>query len=128
MLKPLGILVATLVLGGCDYPLFSGDNSRDVVVAATEASPNSTHVATVYMMSGAGAAGWCYQYVGVRRADQPFEPDSGITFSTRCRPTDVSARWRSPHELHITYTQGAEALTQLETALGGAISVSYAHD
>ena len=127
MLKPLGVVLAALSLGSCDYPLFSGDNSRDVVVTATETSPDSQHVATVYMMSGGGAAGWCYQHVGVRRVDQPFKPDSGVVFSTRCSPIDVSAAWRSAGELRITYTPGAEALTRQDTALDGVIQVSYGY-
>ena len=125
MLRPLSVVGALLLLGSCDQPLFSGDNSRDISVTSTLPSPDSSHIATLYRMSGGGAAGWCYQYVGGRRADQPFQPDSSILFSTRCSGVGISASWQSARRLRITYTRGTEAFTRQESALDGAIQISY---
>ena len=125
MLKILGLISVSLLMGGCDQPLFSGDNARDVLVASTEVSPDSTRITTVYTMSGGGAAGWCYQYVGVRRTDQPFEPDSGVLVQTRCSGVDVSVRWRGTSELRISYSRGAETFTRHSSVDDGSVQIAY---
>lgn len=118
MLKPLVIVSAAIIVVGC------GDVTPDVEVTSTLTSPDSSYIATLYLTSGGGAVGWCYQYIAVRRADAPFIPEAGIVFSATCS-ADISLSWRDARDLHVTYPRGTRRVTRQENAHQGAVQISY---
>ena len=65
-------------------------------------SPYGTYVATSYVDTGGGAAGWCMAEVNVRRAGTELLPNEEI-FTTHCG-THVDLFWDAETVLRIRFT------------------------
>ena len=120
-------LVACAMLCGCnraEEKPAAGDttvNLRSVV-----ASPNRTHVATSFDVSGGGAAGFVYKCVNLRPATQPFAATAGVVFqmSGNAEPT---IRWEANGMLIVEHPREATVYTSESEwkAESGTVQICY---
>jgi len=110
-----GVLTVVLVLGvlwgfGLIFNniLDFGGGGSDYHVNDTSSSPDRKYVATIYGVSGGGAAGWCGIRVTVNPASEPFsierEKTEGkyVVFNASCS-TEVKTKWETDRTLVVTY-------------------------
>lgn len=102
------------------------DGRVDIVV--TSASPDQEYVATVYTVSGGGAAGYIYRLVNLRRHGEPFDPEKGIIFQAT-RTQNITVTWRGGESLTISYSKPGSVLTKVEEWTGGRkIRIGYVEE
>jgi hypothetical protein len=109
----------------------SNNDSSNVKVISTLPSPDGGYVATVYVVGGGGAAGWCDQRVAVNTKDEPFDfkKDTGadyFCFSASCG-SKVQVGWSSTNSIQIRYTIGEAGVSiyQRWTPFGLPIRIEY---
>lgn len=106
-------LVVVIILNGlmAITACSSGIATRDVGVVRTSSSPNKSHLATVYVVSAGGAAGYAYRLVNIRGSSDPFDPEKGIVFQmTGAGELDVM--WEDDEHLTVKHPKSANVYTQ----------------
>lgn len=58
---------------GCMILLFGCQNPKDVSIVMNCDSPDKKQIATFFIRSGGGAAGYQYEYLNLREATEPFD-------------------------------------------------------
>ena len=96
---------------GCLLFLSCGvkDDSSDWKIVNTLHSPDDGYVATIYTISGGGAAGWCEQRIEINSKDQPFDmkkkKGADFCFSASCNSV-LQVKWESTNSIQIQYSIG----------------------
>jgi hypothetical protein len=115
------LLVNWTVAQGCTQKR----SKEEVKIITTAISPNKEYVATVYVVSGGGAAGYVYNVVNLRKQGERFDPRKGVIFSaTRAR--DVGLSWEDNEHLTVRYSK-AEGIYAQDKKWGSRkeIHISY---
>ncbi len=118
-------LLATLI-----EKSFDRDFGRsDLIVQGEAISPNQHYVATTYVDSGGGAAGWCARVVAIRKTDQQFNPDQNRVFNIQC-DSKVEVAWTNDSNLLIKFASAADSVSvsQQSLSVDKAVKISYAAD
>jgi hypothetical protein len=99
----VGAVVAVSVLiTNSRMPSLTDDEEPDVEVLSELPSPSGSQIATGYILSGGGAAGYVCGVVSLRNANEPFRSDQGSVFqSTRDRNPKLT--WVNDQHLNIEY-------------------------
>ena len=104
-----GFCLVAVAVNGC-----GGESSQvDVDIISTVVSPDEEHVATVYNISGGGAAGYVYRLVGLRRHADTFNRKEGIVFQVT-HTENITATWEDDAHLTIRYSKPSSLLTQVK--------------
>lgn len=133
MLTVVGACAALWIMAyvlGSSFSL-TGDLSHDYNVEHAVSSPERDYVATTYIDSGGGAAGWCYKLVSVHKKDERYREESEErvdelhVFSVRCS-AEIEVKWLDTRKLQISYlNNGSLYLHQKKWSKDSAVSVSY---
>ena len=86
------LLCAVTLLTGC----MASDSSTDTVeVISEKPSPDGTFIATSFYCEGGGAAGYCYNNIGLRRAGDELDQRDGLLgkHKTWSGFSDIEVRW-----------------------------------
>lgn len=88
-------------------------------------SPNGAYLATSYVDTGGGAAGWCTAEVNVRKTGTSLSASDEI-FAAHCG-TKVELSWASNNVLQIDYTPDEESfgVSQQAWAVDHAVKIVY---
>ena len=119
------LLVFVVVpVAGCS---FSGAPPEpvDLTVWCECSSPDGKLIASFYTQSGGGAAGWVYDYVGVRSTDVPLDIDAPVMAMVRGQNTRLT--WVDSRTLRVEHPSGATVLlskADIATAFG-SVGISY---
>jgi hypothetical protein len=92
-------------------------------------SPDDGYVATIYTISGGGAAGWCEQRIEINSKDKPFDMEktkgADFCFSADCGKV-LQVKWESTNSIQIKYTIGdGVSIYQRRTPLGLPVRIDY---
>jgi hypothetical protein len=121
---PVLILLALDLSNACTL----NNGHEDVVTVTTAGSPNNEHVATVYNVSGGGAAGYVYNCVNLRKREEPFESKTGIVF-TASGTRRITAVWQDDEHLIIRHSKSAGIYKNAEEwGSDRKIRISYAEE
>lgn len=115
------LLVNWTVAQGCTQKR----SKEEVKIITTAISPNKEYVATVYVVSGGGAAGYVYDVINLRKQADRFDPKKGVVFSgTRVR--DISLTWDDNEHVTVKYSK-AEGIYARAKEWGdrGQIRINY---
>lgn len=104
-------------------------SDADVDIISTTVSPDKEIVATVYYISGGGAAGYVYRLVNLRRRGGTFNPRKGIVFQVT-RSENIMVTWEDDSHLAIKYSKPSSLLTQVKEWDAGKrkVHISYAEE
>ena len=117
--KTLGSLVAAVTfcsLLSCSDPSKGAKDSDDWRVTKAVTAPSGEYVATIYTVSGGGAAGWCEQRMEINATNNPFSMEraksgSEYCFSASCR-SEIEVLWESHSEaVQVKYSIGSGVST-----------------
>ena len=98
------LLCAVTLLTGC----MASDSSTDTVeVLSEKPSPDGSFIATSFYCEGGGAAGYCYNNIGLRRAGDELDQRDGLLgkHKTWSGFSDIEVRWIDDENLEVSYTQ-----------------------
>lgn len=87
---------------------------EDIAIVTSKNSPSKDYIATVYIASGGGAAGYVYRLVNIRNRSEPFNSEKGIVFQM-AGATELNIDWKDNHHFIIEYAKGASIYTQEKT-------------
>lgn len=87
-------------------------SDADVDIISTTASPNKEYVATIYYISGGGAAGYVYRLVNLSRRGDTFNPKKGIIFQVT-HTKNITVIWEDDAHMTIKYSKPSSLLTQV---------------
>jgi hypothetical protein len=99
-------------------------------VVSTVPSPDGGYIATIYVVSGGGATGWCDQRVSVNTKSQPFDPQkispgTDYYFSASCG-SQVHVSWLYTNVIQIKYSIGEGVdVYQRWAVFGLPVSIKY---
>jgi hypothetical protein len=98
------LLCSVMLLTSCMKPDVDTDT---VEVLSEEPSPNGKFIATSFYCEGGGAAGYCYNNVSLRRAEDELDQRNGLLgkHKTWRGFSDIELRWIDDSNLEISYTQ-----------------------
>ncbi len=104
----------------------SGFKGSDIIMVANTVSPNHGFIASTYVNSGGGGAGWCEKMVNLRKSEEPFDSKKRLVFSSDCQ-SDVEVIWKGDDTAMIKYsTDGMRAdLFQRSLSDDKAVRVFY---
>lgn len=108
LLKFLVIIVNLIMFVTCDGRKAVDE---DIIIAETINSPNKEHIATVYYVSGGGAAGYVYAHVGIRNKGESFTVNNG-TVLQGVRIENLSVKWEDSKKLIIFYSKAGTIFTK----------------
>jgi hypothetical protein len=75
-----------------------------VDIVTTIPSPNKEYLATVYVISGGGAAGYVYKLINMRKREEPFDSKKGIIFLvTRTRALTLT--WQDNQHVTVKHSK-----------------------
>ncbi len=95
----LATVAGVLFSAGCE------PSSHNVHTIVECPSATGRHLATFYVISGGGAAGFQYEYVSVRPAHSPFQP---LEYALQLKGGyDARLIWRGDTALLVEYPQDA---------------------
>jgi hypothetical protein len=125
----LGVVVVCASLFSCAK---NPSDSGDWKVISTERSPKGDYDATIYIVSGGGAAGWCQQRMEINSTNNPFSIErakkgADYCFSASCG-SKVEMLWDSNSSaLQIKYTigDGGVSTYQRRTAPNLPVRIDY---
>jgi hypothetical protein len=106
----------------------NSNDSSDWQVISTLRSPNGDYDATIYTVSGGGAAGWCEQRMEIHSSNNPFnmeraKKEADFCFSASCG-SKVEMYWESNSPaLQIKYTIGAEGISTYQRRMAPNLPV-----
>jgi len=103
----------------------SRSSDVDVDIISTIVSPNKEYVATIYYISGGGAAGYVYGLVNLRRQEDTFNPKKGIIFQVT-HTQNITVMWKDDVHLMIKHSKPSSLLTQAKEWSAGAQKI-YIH-
>ncbi len=83
-------------------------------------SPSKNYVATSFIKSGGGAAGWCYSVVEINKANEPSANNKEI-FKGRCS-NKLQIKWLDENHLKIDYSEETPVWSQTEWE---EVNISY---
>ena len=98
------LLCEVILLTGC----MASDSSTDTVeVISEKPSPDGRFIATSFYCEGGGAAGYCYNNIGLRRAGDELDQRDGLLgkHKTWSGFSDIAVRWIDDENLEVSYTQ-----------------------
>ena len=105
------VLVTLTILCGCNRSANeTATQETEVNVRSVAVSPDKTHIATSYTVSGGGAAGFVYKCVNVRAATEPFAPTAGVVFQMSGN-SELAVRWEADGTLIVEHPTDATVLT-----------------
>lgn len=98
---------------------------QEVEIIDTSIAPNGLHVATVFHVTGGGAAGYAYRLVGMRARNDVFESKTGIVFQMT-GSGKLSAAWKNDRLLQIQRPRDAVVYIAENTwGSAGEIEIEY---
>jgi hypothetical protein len=117
----LGAVAAAALLA---WMLVGGAPKEEVYPGLKLLSPNHEYAAVFFGTGGGGAAGWSYQYVGIGRIADAFDPSSYVLQMRR--GYQVCLRWVRDNAVLVQYPDGAviEA-RQGNLELDGRVDVEF---
>jgi hypothetical protein len=117
------VLASWAVEAGCMERSKKPEEQIDIIATAT--SPSNDHVATVYTVSGGGAAGYAYRVVNLRKQSETFNPKKGVIFSAT-GTREVTCRWEDNEHLMVNHSKAGNIYTQAkEWGSDKIIRISY---
>ena len=100
-------------------------SKEQVKIIATAISPNKEYVATVYVISGGGAAGYVYNVVNLRKRADRFDPKKGVVFSGTRIP-EISLTWDNNEQVTVKHSKSGNIYTQAKQGGDrGQIRINY---
>lgn len=84
---------------------------EDVSIETSVDSPDKEHIATIYYVSGGGAAGYVYTYVSIRDKEEKFIPYNGMVLQGS-HFQNLSIKWAGSDRLVISYSQASAIFTR----------------
>jgi len=100
-------------------------SKEEVRIITTAISPNKEYVATVYVVSGGGAAGYVYKVVNLRKRADRFDPKKGIVFSGT-RVPEISLTWADNEYVTVKHSKAGNVYTQAKQwGDRGQIRINY---
>ena len=119
----LSILMCAVLINAIILNYCNGDEAKeDITIVDKIASPDNRLIATIYIASGGGAAGYAYRLIGIRKDKDSFNPNEGIVFQWT-GATEVSFRWESNNQVEISYPKSANVYTKTEYF--GQVKIKY---
>ena len=97
---------------------------EDVDIVTTSASPNKEYIATIYIVSGGGAAGYVYRLVNIRKRGEPFDPKKGIVFHMS-GARELGLTWEDDKHLSIKHSKDAHIHIQAKEWGEGKVQIQY---
>lgn len=120
------VLVSWVAARGCTQKNKRVKEQVDIVSMTT--SPNKEYVATIYTVSGGGAAGYVYKVVNLRKKAERFDPKKGIIFSIT-GAGEVALSWGDNEHLTIKHSKAGNVYAQAkEWGSEKKIRISYVED
>ena len=87
-------------------------------------SPDGKLIASFFGLHGSGAAGWAFQFVTVRRSDQPFATEPFVLQLSNAH--EVCLEWLGPRELLIIYSLDADVIERRDSiGLPEPVTINY---
>lgn len=127
LLRLVAFVSTCMLLTSCA----ESSNSNDWKVVSTLHSPKGEYVATVYTISGGGAAGWCEQRIEITSRNKPFDlertkKEANFCFSASCG-SKLQVIWKSETSLRIKYTidDAGVSIYQRRIAPGLPVRIDY---
>ena len=98
------VFSAVMHLVGCNP---RSPNTDMVVIRSEKTSPNGRFVATSFYCEGAGAAGYAYENVSLRRAGDDLDQRGGLLGKHKTWKgfSDIAIRWMDDSNLEVSYDQ-----------------------
>lgn len=97
----MGVLLTGTLVASC------GESPHDVSVKKEVVSPDGKKVASFYIVSGGGAAGFVWATVKLRLKQEPLKDDDDYIFDM-AHAYDIDLKWKSNQQLVVTYPGEAE--------------------
>ena len=98
---------------------------EQIEILSTATSSSNDYVATVYTVSGGGAAGYVYKVVNLRKQAESFDPKKGIIFSAS-GTREVSLQWEDNESLVVKHSKAGNIYTQAKQwGSGKKIRITY---
>lgn len=117
----LGAVAAAAVLA---WMLVGGSPKEEIYPGLKLLSPNREHAALFFGAGGGGAAGWSYQYVGIGRVADAFDPSSYVLRMRR--GYQVCLRWVRDGAVLVQYPDSAVVEAKQVTAeFDGHVDVEF---
>lgn len=107
----VGVLsIGMLALSGC----IGGTGKYDVEIDKEVRSPDGKTIATFYIISGGGAAGYVIIRLKIRPRSQTFKEDDNYVFEMR-HGDDLGLKWQGNNHLIVTFEAGADVYRKLSS-------------
>lgn len=111
---------------GCIQGCTQDRAQEQVDIVTTIPSPNKEYLATVYVVSGGGAAGYVYKLINLRKQEEPFDSKKGIIFLvTRTRALDLT--WQDNQHVTVKHSKPGDVYTKA-TMWDSKIRISYVEE
>ena len=105
------IAIALLINGTAVQGCTQKRSKEEVRIITTAISPNKEYVATAYVVSGGGAAGYVYRVVNLRKRADRFDPKKGVVFSGT-RVPEISLTWNDNEHVTVKHSKAGNIYTQ----------------
>lgn len=121
------VLASVALLNWVCVQGFTQDNAQEQVdIVTTIPSPNKEYLATIYVVSGGGAAGYVYKIINLTKREDPFDSKKCIVFLvTRTRA--LALTWQDNQHVTVKHSQPGGVYTKA-TLWDSKIRISYVEE